>query len=51
MKQEHKAYILETYVKLIGNGWTLEEIKNEFLGPDGFNITEKEFSEIIANRG
>lgn len=51
MKKEHKEYILNNYIHLVNCGWTLEKIKKEFMGPDGFNITEEEFSEIIKNRG
>lgn len=51
IKKEHVEYMRGLYGDLISKGWKFDELKDEFLGPDGFNITEKQFSEIIANRG
>ena len=51
MKKQNRESILENYLDLIRKGWTLKAIREEFLGEDGYNISSKEFSAIIANRG
>jgi hypothetical protein len=51
IKTKHKKEILEQYVRLVMLGWSIESIRKEFTGPDGYGITSSEFSEIIKNRG